>query len=300
MTTSTNTSIISHAATANFRVWGAELSGMLDTIGFTKSSDTGQINWATVTRPGVSTSAGYEIRYLNDSLNGTAPIRVKLEYGTGTSAAYPNMWITIGTGSDGSGTITGILLAREEMQGAGFALDSTVATKVSYACMARGCAWFAYKTENRNGTLYPAFVMSIERTKDDAGAITADGFVYHRGPLGLGASASWADFFMFSGGYTASTSPSLSYFGGQYAFMPYGLGALSTIVAGVPGDYQIARHYHTNPEIRPLLCTVSLSPGDSISKGTTFSATVLGVTASTYISVGTAFSYYDHFGMIWE
>lgn len=300
MTTSTNTSAISHAATANFRVWGTQLSGMLDTIGFIKSADTGQIDWATVTRPGVNTSGGYEIRYMNDSLHGTAPIYVKLEYGTGAAADYPGMWVTIGTGSNGSGTITGILLVREAMQGDGFALDTTVGTKVSYACMARGCVWFAYKTENRNSTLYPVFVMSIERTKDDAGAISADGFVYYRGVNGYGAYSGWADFFMFSGGYTASTNSSLVIFGGQYAFMPYNLGALATIVAGVPGDYQIARHYHTNPQIRPLLCTVSLSPGDAITKGTTFTATVLGVTASTYICTGRAFSYYDYFGMIWE
>lgn len=302
MTTATSTSVISHANTTQFRAWGLELSNMLTTIGFIKSADTGQINWGTVTRPAVGVSGGYEIRYMNDSLHGTAPIYVKLEYGTdAVNAAYPAMWITIGTGSSGAGAITGTVIAREQFQGGAYPLDSIVAAKASYACMSNGCVWFAFKTKNRN-TSFPAFVMSIERTKDNAGASTGDGFVFHRGAYLYGNASSFSAVYIFATGYTITSAGYLEFGGGSggYAFMPYGIGASGTIVGGVPGNMQLARHYLATPEIRPLLCTVSQSVGDAITEGTTFTATVLGVTSHTYMSLERAFSNVDHFGAIWE
>lgn len=303
MTTSTSTSVISHAGTAQFRAWGLELSNMLTTIGFIKSADTDQIDWETVTKPAVGVSGGYEIRYMNDSLHGTAPIYCKLEYGTDAgSAAYPAMWITIGTGSSGAGAITGTVIAREAFLGNGLALDSLVLSKASYACMSNGCVWFAFKTKNRATSIFPAFCMSIERTKDNAGASTGDGFVFHRGPFSYGNASSSSTVYIFATGYTVSGANFIEFGGGSggYAFMPYGIGIGGTVVGGVPGNMQLARHYLVTPEIRPLLCTVSQSVGDAITLGTTFTATVLGVTSHTYMSLEKAFSYYDHFCAIWE
>lgn len=101
-----------HSSDATFRAWGLAFSTALQAAGtasgkLTVTTDTGQINWATVTRPGVSTAAGYEIYKFADTLAGAAPIYLKIEYGTGGSATIPQMWITVGTGSNGSGTLTG-------------------------------------------------------------------------------------------------------------------------------------------------------------------------------------------------
>lgn len=303
MTTATSTAVISHAGTTQFRAWGSELSGQLTTIGFIKSSDTGQINWTTVTRPAVGVAGGYEIRYMNDSMHSTAPIYVKLEYGTdAANAAYPAMWITIGTGSNGSGTITGIVVAREQFQGGASALDSTVLAKVSYACMSNGCVWFAFKTKVRVSSTFPAFCMAIERTKDNSGTSTGDGFVYNRGTYLYGNASSSTTVYIFGTGYTVNSTGAADFGGGSggYAWMPYGIGTTGTIVSGVPGNMQLARHWLVTPEIRPLLCTVSQSVGDAIASGTTFTATVLGVTSHTYMSLERAFSNVDHICAIWE
>lgn len=303
MTTATSTSVISHAGTTQFRAWGLELSNMLTTIGFIKSSDTGQINWASVTRPAVGVSGGYEIRYMNDSLHGTAPIYVKLEYGTdAASAAYPAMWITIGTASNGSGTITGTVIAREAFLGNSLVLDTTVVAKVSYACMSNGCVWFAFKTKVRVSSTFAAFCMAIERTKDSSGTSTADGFVFHRGPYGYSNASGHSTVYIFGTGYTVSSLGYVEFGGGSggYAFMPYNIGVTGTVVSGVPGSMQLARHYLVTPEIQPLLCMVGQSVGDAITLGTTFTATVLGVTSHTYMSLEKVFSNHDHVCAIWE
>jgi hypothetical protein len=92
---------------AEFRTWGSGISGKLSTLGFVQTSDTGQINWTTVTKPaGSSTAAGYEIWRFADSLQSTAPIFFKLSYGTSGGLTSPQITLTVGTNSDGAGTIT--------------------------------------------------------------------------------------------------------------------------------------------------------------------------------------------------
>lgn len=300
MTTSTFSTVISHASTTTFRTWGLELSNALTTIGFIKSGDTGQINWATVTRPAVNVSGGYEIRYLNDSLHGTAPLYMKIEYGTNTTgAAYPAMWVTIGTGANGSGTITGTIIAREEIYLGVFPLDSTVLAKSSYACMVEGCVWLMHKAKVR-GTYYPAFSWMLCRTWDSSGAPTADGMVFYRTSYNGINYAAYPTAYVFGTGYTESGSPALQTYGGEYAFMPYGMLNKATIVSGVPGDYQVARHYTVTPVVSPLVPIVECSTADGITQGTTFTCTPVGATSRTFIAVENMFSVYGQQGLIWE
>lgn len=94
---------------ATFRAWGSAISAALATAGWVQTTDTGQINWTTVIRPvGVNTAAGYEIWKLADTLQATAPIFLKIEYGNGPATTLPGVWTTVGTASDGAGTLTSI------------------------------------------------------------------------------------------------------------------------------------------------------------------------------------------------
>jgi hypothetical protein len=97
-----------NASTATFRAWGKALSDALEAMGFIKTADTGQIDWTAVNVPGVGTYAGYEIRRLSDTLQATTPVYAKIEYGTGSSATYPKMQITVGRAVDGAGNLVGI------------------------------------------------------------------------------------------------------------------------------------------------------------------------------------------------
>jgi hypothetical protein len=85
-------------------------------VGMVQTADTGQINWLTVTVPTViNERKGYEIWRFNDALQATAPVFLKISYGSANAAAsYPGIWITIGTGSDGAGNLTGIVLAETQ------------------------------------------------------------------------------------------------------------------------------------------------------------------------------------------
>lgn len=287
-------SAIAHTSDATFRAWGLDLSTLFDTIGFTQSGDSGQINWVTVTRPGVSTSGGYEIRYLDDSLHGTAPIYVKLEFGTGNNAAYPALWITVGTGTDGAGTITGTVFARELCRNSNSALASTVTAYPTYACLTEGAVWFALKAGARNYVTGWALL----RTNDATGAPDGRGVVIYRGPNNNSHYAAQASVYVFATGYAKSSTDAMSVYGGDYTQMTYGLTA--TVVGGVPGSFQCTRHFTVIPTIIPMMQVVSLSNTDGVSRGTTFDATTVGATQHKFMSLGTLFSYYDTFGLIWE
>lgn len=92
---------------ARFRDWGGSISAGLAAVGLTKTADSGQINWATATFPvSNNTDAGYEVWRFNDPDQADKPVYFALHYGRGSSST-PRFRVTLGTGSDGNGTITG-------------------------------------------------------------------------------------------------------------------------------------------------------------------------------------------------
>lgn len=93
---------------ALFRAWVSSVRAALEGCGLVRTSDTGQINTASVTTPSVSTYAGYDIYRFDDAEQSNDPVFFKVEYGHGASSqARPALRITTGSGSDGAGTITG-------------------------------------------------------------------------------------------------------------------------------------------------------------------------------------------------
>ena len=93
-----------------FRAWVDFISDNLTTMGWAKTADTGQIDTTTVAKPTAgSTAMGYEIRLSNDAFDN---VYIKLEYGSGFNAYSKGLWVTLGTGSDGAGAITGEFFAR--------------------------------------------------------------------------------------------------------------------------------------------------------------------------------------------
>src|ERR1700761_4788031 len=115
MTTSTTSTVLDQTSDAGFRTWVAEvITQLVSVCGVTQTTYTGQINTSTVTRAGTTnTAAGYVILKFNDTLQATVPVFIKLEFGSGSTATTsPQMWITIGAGSNGSGTLTGITTTR--------------------------------------------------------------------------------------------------------------------------------------------------------------------------------------------
>lgn len=169
MTATTYSAALQQTSDAEFRDWGSKLSAAMTTCGHTMTADTGQINWATVTRPAVSTAGGYEIREFTDTMAASYPVFVKYEYGTGTAAALPALWITVGTGSDGAGNITGVLVAR-------FKIGTAISNASSYESRVTGdtdrIAFILWNTAIYTNSTH---MLSIERSHDAAGDNTNEG-----------------------------------------------------------------------------------------------------------------------------
>lgn len=111
MTTQSWNFSIDHQSDAGFQAWGADFCAKLDAIGLVQTADTGQVDWGTVARPANNTTAGYEMRRFDDTQQTAAPIYLKFDFGTMASPNRPRWRVSIGTGSDGSGNLTGVLLA---------------------------------------------------------------------------------------------------------------------------------------------------------------------------------------------
>ena len=115
MTMSQFQAIPTITADADWRALLTNYRAALTAAGFVRTSDTGQLDPTTVLKPGASSISGYDVWRFNDDAQATKPIFFKLEYGAGSSAARFNLWITVGTGSDGAGNITDIRIPRSVM-----------------------------------------------------------------------------------------------------------------------------------------------------------------------------------------
>lgn len=100
---------LSNADTTLFRAWGSAVSTALGQM-LTRVTQTGEIDWVTVTAPvAANTFQGFEVYRLNDSLQSTAPLFFKFEYGSHSATVSSAIRLTIGKGVDGSGVITSVL-----------------------------------------------------------------------------------------------------------------------------------------------------------------------------------------------
>lgn len=282
MTTSTTNGPCLHASDANFRTWGSNLNAALAAVGLTQTADTGQANWTTITRPAINTYAGYEIWRFNDTLQATAPVFIKIQYGTGSSAGNPRFAISVGTGSDGAGNLTGLVsTARPVVQNSA----PSAGTFNTYACYKDGSLsllWMYQGTATPANSYYGGF--TISRTSDYSGNWTADGLLV---VLGFGTSSLstapilGAQHFNFLDSSihesTASTSNGTRTFG----LMPTGAGA-------EPGMSD--KFYLQYAWVRGLTPVVGLGGIfiDTIGTNATFTATPLGGSLRTYLATNQA------------
>lgn len=270
MTTASWVSTIDHTSDAGFRTWGSELKTKLLAIGLVASSDTGQINWTTVTKPSTNTAAGYEIYYLNDTLHGSADLYLKFEYGTGSSSTVPGIWLTVGTGSNGSGTLTGQTSTRTLIT-SGYAPASTSVSYTSYACASEGQANLLFKASSGSSS-FPMATFSLERTCDNSGNMTTTGY---RIMYLAGTST-------YTMQCVRTAAPAVSY----TASTKFG-GVVSNGVTASDdgaGNKQIYLHSGIEPVCRTLHSSICVIVAE-FPLGTTFSVTIPGFSSPrTFIS----------------
>src|SRR5262245_813211 len=273
MSTNNYSTVLEHSSDATFRAWGSALAAALAAVGLTQTSDTGQINWTTVTRPGTSTAAGYEIWRFNDTLQATAPIFLKIEYGTGTTALAPTMWITVGTGSNGSGTITGQSSTRTQF-GRNSAPVSTAVPYPTYVCYnaTEGFLGIAFKIGSQGSTAWVHAFAAIARNVDqDDGDTNGTGCSVYTADTSTGPAN------MQPIRFTATAATYLQ--NSNFCVVPN----LQT-ASLVGSDNQAYMHFTVNPQVFVVkqLCTIISS---EVPLGNTFTATMVA-DAKTYIGFG--------------
>jgi hypothetical protein len=167
MASTTLSKMYDNSTDANFKDWAQSISNQLAACGWTLVADSGKINWGTAVRPTVAnTSQGYEIWAPNDTLQATDPYMVKIEYGGGASPLYPSVWLTMGNGSNGAGTLNGSVTPRAQLQ-AGGNIASVQNHKFAGANNRFVCA---LAPEYNNAVNMISF--GFERTHDNTGADT--------------------------------------------------------------------------------------------------------------------------------
>jgi hypothetical protein len=270
MTTHTWTGRIDNTNDTTFRAWIDGIATALSTIGLVQTADSGQVNTGTVTIPGVNhTAAGYQIWRMNDTHQATCPIFFKMEYGRGATATAASIWLTVGTGSDGAGTLTGIFQARVQHSSGG---GNDTNNRTNYACAQDGIFWLAHSGAIVGSA--PAWLMGFSRFCDDNGTVRDDGGLFFTGHTGATNSLPSAQ----SAGATRFYRPTLSAVtGGSVA----GIGALP--VGAMPSsgaygtDVAVWEAATWSDQPRKLFGLV-VGKGADFSFGSTVSAEVFGAT----------------------
>lgn len=268
MTTASWSTGVRHDSDATFREWGAEFAAKLGLVGLVQTADTGQINWITVTRPGVNTEAGYEIWRFNDTLQSTAPVFMRVGYGTSGFTTAPRIQITVGTGSDGAGVITGtaLTIARSCNGSVGQVTDTG---RQSYMCAVAGFFGFNWKTAA--GASEGSFF--ICRTADGNGAATVTGAMVAWGSGSTAGGVRQALRFAATAiAYTAQSGSA-----GQIGLNPQ---AVTSTLVGT--DLQVFLGWTITPRAEPLFGVCGVLDQE-LTSGGTFSATLIGTTARTFL-----------------
>lgn len=171
MTAATGTDANAHySADANYQAWLALLDSVLDSAGLTQTADTGQ--WTGSEARPASGQPQYQLREFGDGLI------VKIDVGVGTATTRPAMAFSVGTGSDGSGNVTGVLGSRAVLAGSSSSQSWTTGGASVWAC-ATADDVFAIHCQTDPDI---PFLYAFQRRQDAAGANVLDGQTVIHGP----------------------------------------------------------------------------------------------------------------------
>ncbi|MGE5110632.1 MAG: hypothetical protein ACM3JB_07250 [Acidobacteriaceae bacterium] len=139
-------------------------AGLLDSAGWARTSNTGQVTLASALRSGAATN--YEVRKSNDGLT---DLYLKITYALVNNDLFPI--IVLGTGSDGAGTITGPAGQTISMNTLATGSTSNTGTFTYQICWAtlHGSFVMSCKHDSSN-----PWLLCVERSRDSSGSPTSD------------------------------------------------------------------------------------------------------------------------------
>lgn len=270
MTTYATQTRVRHETAAHFQEWVQEFHDALVAIGLTQTADTGQIVIGSIGAPVINTDAGYEIWRFNDTAQATSPIFFKIWYGTQNPATEPEINMEVGTGSDGSGNITGAIMSTTIILGQ--QAGTTDTTYQSYWCYNATLGVFnvIWKHDWSGGG---SFI--IARTCDNTGVADTRGVLISSASVGSGSAVRAHEF-----------ATSTNWSSGTFTSCPHvcAYGGVGNVIDS-SGDNIAYLHFAAVPRPLPLntMCTLATA---LLTVGTTFTTTLIGATARTYMPTG--------------
>lgn len=289
MTTSIVAGSTQNDTDAHFQAWVQEVyTALVTTCGLTQTADTGQMAVPCATaHPAAVGSVGYYIFAFNDTLQGTAPIYVKLEfgagYGTGT-ATDPQMWITVGTSTDGAGTIGGVVTTRVPCGSGNYTGSAT--NYSSYYCYNAAQGYLGLVHRHGYHPYAGLFGFALFRTVNSAGSPTQDGVClvtnYNTNAnIGSSSSYGYSQILDFNAG-AAVTLPAQT----AWAWIPY---TVTTTVQGTESQVFPVVQFNTDGGTTPgwgITNALALALFAEIALASTCSFIILGSLSLTYINLG--------------
>lgn len=183
-----------------FREWVAFIIDGLVAGGWVQTADTGQIDTTTVTRPlAANTMQGYAVFRMDDDLQGTDPVFMRLDFGSGSAANNPGMGVEIGTGTDGLGSISGSLQSLTMGASTAPRSSSSSASSSGTTCHISATPGHALIAMFVNANSALGWSYGIERRQDGAGGVS-DAGLYTLWAGNGGATLTMAEYLPFSGG----------------------------------------------------------------------------------------------------
>lgn len=266
---------------AGFRAWIQVVIDSLTAAGLTRTTDSGQINVATVTRPTSSnTIVGYTVWRMSDPLQSVAPVFIKVSFGSSNTTGYIRLTIDVGSGSDGAGNITGVVAqatTNAQMQSStGGALPSPGLSMA--VCNDWGVAFCGAHIPGTLSNAGVGFGFAIHRTVDSGGVPTSEGVMINVAS-GSTTSSPASGVVLFSS--RAPIESVQTYSGADVAHTPFGLAGYSVGVSP-----QIFPTWCALPKIKPMAFLAVAPAGSSPNAGQTFQMALVGATARTYMSFG--------------
>jgi hypothetical protein len=141
----------------------------------TRTADTGQTNFVTGFQQSTTwPSAGYEIYQLTDSLAATKPIYLRLDY-----ANTNGLNLSVGTATNGAGTLSGVTTGSLGINGYG----QSTATTPRYCLASSDGSYLSLMLNLQNGaaaTYDSAGGFVVERTRDGDGTPNGNGYIVWR------------------------------------------------------------------------------------------------------------------------
>lgn len=286
MATFSTTAPWDNTTDAGYRAWIIDFHALIGGAGLLQTADTGQVNTATVTRPGTNTLNAYSIWRNSDS-----SMYFKIQFGSGPNGTSgPRIDVQAGEGSDGSGTLTGATTAQivvtPNVTGVAFTNNST--NLVSYCCATTSFFGVIWKCNgNILGTtpVRPRAMatFAIFKTVNSSQTPTNDGFLFMRNTNSTGGGTTSTPTIPTIAG--TNRSPAANYASGAFCIIPGATASLPADSLDLSGNNMVWMHWGNIPGPVPSLFTCTVKSGD-VADLSTFSVTLFGGTAHTYIMIG--------------